>query len=297
VTARAPADALEPPGRRVAGWLHRHARTRLGLLLGAPAAWLVIVYLGSLLVLFVNAFYSFDSFTGQIDRSFTLQNFFDLTKDPYPEITLRTVGMAIAVTVVCALVAFPIAFYMARVASPRMRGALVVAMVVPLWTSYVIKAYSWRVILSEEGALNSLLEPFGLQGPGYGEIAVLIVLSYLWLPFMVLPVFAGLDRIPDSMLEASADLGGRSWQTFRRVVLPLAMPAVVAGSIFTFSLTLGDYVAVTLVSTTIFIGNAIYLNVGASGDLPLGAAYALVPLGIILLYLFVARKLGAFEAL
>jgi putative spermidine/putrescine transport system permease protein len=195
------------------------------------------------------------------------------------------------------VVAFPIAYYMARVASRRVRALLVVAVVVPLWASYVIKVYSWRLILAEEGVLNWLLEPLGLRGPGQGEIAVWLVLSYLWLPYMILPVYAGLERIPESFLEASADLGGRSLETFRRVILPLAMPAVVAGSIFTFSLTLGDYIAPTLVSTTIFIGNAIFLNVGAAGDIPFAAAYSLVPLAIIVVYLLVARRLGAFEAL
>jgi putative spermidine/putrescine transport system permease protein len=186
---------------------------------------------------------------------------------------------------------------MARVATPRIRSLLVVAVVVPLWASYVIKIYSWRLILAEEGVLNWALAPVGLRSPGSGEIAVWLVLSYLWLPYMILPVYAGLERIPTSFLEASADLGGRSWATFRRVILPLAMPAVIAGSIFTFSLTLGDYIAPTVVSTVIFIGNAIYLNVGIAGDIPFAAAYSLVPLAIIFLYLLVARRLGAFEAL
>ena len=283
--------------RRASSWMHRHARTRLTLLLLPPGAWLVVVYLGSLFLFFSNAFWQRDEFTGHIIRDFTLQNFAELAQAPYPEITLRTVGMAIAVTLTCAVVAFPIAYYMARVASRRVRALLVVAVVVPLWASYVIKVYSWRLILAEEGVLNWLLEPIGLRGPGQGEIAVWLVLSYLWLPYMILPVYAGLERIPESFLEASADLGGRSVHTFRRVILPLAMPAVVAGSIFTFSLTIGDYIAPTLVSTTIFIGNAIFLNVGAAGDIPFAAAYSLVPLAIIVVYLLVARRLGAFEAL
>jgi putative spermidine/putrescine transport system permease protein len=204
--------------------------------------------------------------------------------------------MAAAVTVTCAVLALPIAFFMARVVPPRFRNAMVVAVIVPLWASYLIKVYSWRIILAEEGILNELLRPFGLSGPGFGDVAVWLVFTYLWLPYMILPVYAGLDRIPDSVLEASADLGGRSWMTFRRVVLPLVLPAVVAGSIFTFSLTLGDYIAPAQVSTTIFIGNAIYSNFGA-GNLPLAAALSLVPLGIVLLYLVVARRLGAFRAL
>lgn len=270
---------------------------RLAALLAAPTGWLVVAYLGALLLLFANAFFSRDAFTGQIVREITFDNFAELSRPPYPEITFRTLRMAAAVTIACALLAFPIAFFMARMVSARWRGLLVVAVVMPLWASYLVKAYAWRLILAENGVLNWLLEPLGLKGPGYGEIAVGIVMTYLWLPYMIIPIYAGLERIPNSLIEASADLGGRAWMTFRRVILPLAFPAVVAGSIFTFSLTLGDYVAVQLVSTTIFIGNAIYVNVGAAGDLPLAAALSLVPLAIILVYLFVARRLGAFEAL
>ena len=296
-TATSTASDQPSLARRSASWLHRHARVRLGLLLAAPGAWLVVVYLGSLLFFFSNAFWQRDAFTGRIIQDFTLQNFAELANAPYPEITLRTVVIAIAVTLTCAVVAFPIAYYMARIATRRTRALLVVAVVVPLWASYVIKVYSWRLILAEEGVLNWALEPLGIRGPGQGEHAVWLVLSYLWLPYMILPIYAGLERIPESFIEASADLGGRSLTTFRRVILPLAMPAVIAGSIFTFSLSLGDYIAPTLVSTTIFIGNAIYLNVGAAGDIPFAAAYSLVPLAIIVLYLLVARRLGAFEAL
>jgi putative spermidine/putrescine transport system permease protein len=185
---------------------------------------------------------------------------------------------------------------MVRVIPTRFRSAMVVAVIVPLWASYLIKVYSWRLILAEEGLLNQVLAPLGLKGPGFGDVAVWLVFTYLWLPFMILPVYAGMERIPTSMLEASADLGGRSWVTFRRVILPLVLPAMVAGSIFTFSLTLGDYIAPAQVSTTIFIGNAIYSNFGA-GNLPLAAALSLVPLAIVVIYLLVARRLGAFEAL
>jgi putative spermidine/putrescine transport system permease protein len=294
-TREIPLPAATAP-RRAARWLRRHPRVRLGGLLASPVAWLVIVYLGSLAILFVNAFFSRDAFSGETVYELTLENFARLLEDPYPGITLRTVAMAAAVTVTCAVLALPIAFFMARVVPPRFRNALVVAVIVPLWASYLIKVYSWRIILAEEGILNELLRPFGLSGPGFGDVAVWLVFTYLWLPYMILPVYAGLDRIPDSVLEASADLGGRSWMTFRRVVLPLVLPAVVAGSIFTFSLTLGDYIAPAQVSTTIFIGNAIYSNFGA-GNLPLAAALSLVPLGIVLLYLVVARRLGAFRAL
>jgi putative spermidine/putrescine transport system permease protein len=283
-------------GRRFATWLHQRPTTRLGLLLATPVGWLVLVYLGSLAILFVNAFFTRDAFSGETIYQPTLDNFARLLEDPYPGITIRTVLMATAVTISCAVLALPIAFFMARVVPPRFRSALVVAVIVPLWASYLIKVYSWRIILAEEGILNELLRPFGLEGPGFGEVAVWLVFTYLWLPYMILPVYAGLDRIPDSMLEASADLGGRSWMTFRRVVLPLVLPAMIAGSIFTFSLTLGDYIAPAQVSTTIFIGNAIYGNFGA-GNLPLAAALSLVPLAIVVLYLVVARRLGAFEAL
>ncbi len=282
--------------RRLASWLHGHPRLRLAGLLAAPLGWLVVVYLGSLVILFLNAFWTRDAFTGQTIYEPTLDNFVEVLTGPYPLITARTVLMAASVTVACAVLALPIAYYMARVASPRVRNAMVVAVIVPLWASYLIKVYSWRLILAEEGILNRVLEPLGLSGPGFGDIAVWLVFTYLWLPYMILPVYAGMERIPGSLLEASADLGGHSWMTFRRVILPLTFPAVVAGSIFTFSLTLGDYIVPTTVSTTIFIGNSIYSNFGA-GSFPLAAALSLVPLGIVLLYLLVARRLGAFEAL
>ncbi len=282
--------------RRLAVNLHRRPTLRLRLLLASPFGWLVIVYLGSLVILFANAFFTRDAFSGATDFTPTLDNFARLLDDPYPGLTLRTVLMAIAVTVTCAVLALPIAFFMARVIPPRFRNAMVAAVIVPLWASYLIKVYSWRLILAEEGILNELLAPFGLQGPGFGDVAVWLVFVYLWLPYMILPVYAGLDRIPESLLEASADLGGRALTTFSRVILPLVFPAIIAGSIFTFSLTLGDYIAPAQVSTTIFIGNAIYGNFGA-GNLPLAAALSLVPLGIVTLYLLVARRLGAFKAL
>jgi putative spermidine/putrescine transport system permease protein len=284
------------PARRLASWLHPRPRIRLASLLASPIAWLVIVYLGSLMILFLNAFFTRDAFSGAIIQEPTLDNFAELFQDPYPGITLRTVTMAAAVTVTCAVLALPIAFFMARVVPPRWRGPIVVAVIVPLWASYLIKVYSWRLILAEEGILNEFLGIFGLTGPGFGDVAVWLVFTYLWLPYMILPVYAGFDRIPDSLLEASADLGGRASMTFRRVVLPLVLPAVVAGSIFTFSLTLGDYIAPAQVSTTIFIGNAIYANFGA-GNLPLAAALSMIPLAIVVIYLLVARRLGAFEAL
>ena len=291
-----PGAPRRSPGRRISTWLHQHPRTRLGLILALPLAWLVVAYLGSLVVLFLNAFWSRDPFTSLVVRQFTLDNFIELfSTDVYRAVTLRTVTMALLVTVTCACIAYPIAYYMARVASPRLRGFLVVAVVMPLWASYLIKAYSWRLILSQDGVLDWSLGPLGLKGPGFGDVAVWLVFVYLWLPFMILPIFAGLERIPSSLLEASSDLGGRSWVTFRRVIWPLSVPAVAAGSIFTFSLTMGDYIVPGLVSTTQFIGNVIFINVAQ--NLPLAAAYALVPLAIMLSYLFVVRRFGAFDAL
>ena len=282
--------------RRLAAWLHARPSVRRTSLLAGPTGWLVLVYLGSLAILFLNAFFTRDAFSGATNYAPTLANFARLLESPYPLITARTLLMAIAVTATCAVLALPIAFFMARVVPKRFRSAMVAAVIVPLWASYLIKVYSWRIILAEEGILNELLQPLGLRGPGFGDTAVWLVLTYLWLPYMILPVYAGLERIPDSLLEASADLGGRSWVTFRRVVLPLVLPALVAGSIFTFSLTLGDYIAPEQVSTTIFIGNAIYANFGA-GNLPLAAALSIVPLGIVVIYLLIARRLGAFEAI
>jgi putative spermidine/putrescine transport system permease protein len=283
------------PARRFAAWLHRHRGVRLVVILALPLVWLGLIYLGSLVILFLNAFWKTDPFTSLVIQEFTLDNFIELfTTSVYRTVTLRTVGMAALVTVTCIVLAFPIAFYMAKVASVRKRGALAVAILMPLWASYLIKAYSWRLILSEEGVLDWVLKPLGLTGPGFGEIAVWLVFTYLWLPFMILPIYAGLERIPNSLLEASSDLGGRGWMTFRRVILPLSFPAVVAGSIFTFSLTLGDYIVPGLVSTTQFIGNVIVINVAQ--DLPFAAAYSLVPLVIIVVYLLIARRLGAFEA-
>ena len=285
-------------GRRSADLLHGRRGVQASLLLAGPLAWLVVAYLGSLAVLFIAAFWSLDDFSGQVVHSYSLDNFRTLWEGKvYREIVLRTVGVAAAVTVTDAILAFPIAFFMAKVAAPRTRNVLAVAVLMPLWASYLVKVYAWRTILNEDGIFNWALQPFGLHGPGYGIVATWLVFSYLWLPYMILPIYAGLERIPDSLLEASADLGGRSLRTFRRVTLPLAFPAVVAGSIFTFSLTLGDYIAPQLVSSKQFIGNVVFANVGVANNLPLAAAFATVPVMVMILYLLVARRLHAFEAL
>jgi len=281
--------ATATPGRR---------RLQLSLLLSAPVGWLVVLYLGSLAVLFVAAFWRLDDFSGQIVHSYGTSNFETLFNEGvYGDIVLRTVGVAAAVTVTDALLAFPIAFYMAKVASPRVRSVLVVMVLLPLWASYLVKVYAWRTILNEDGILNWALHPLGIKGPGFGIVATWLVFSYLWLPFMILPVYAGFERIPNSLLDASSDLGASAWRTFRSVVLPTVFPAVVAGSIFTFSLTLGDYITPSLVSSKQFIGNVVYSNVGVANNLPLAAAFATVPVVVMIVYLLIARRLGAFESL
>lgn len=293
--------ATETPGlaRRLATWLYRRPRLQLGLLLAGPVGWLTIAYLGALLILLLNAFWGTDSFTGRVRPfTWTLGAFQELAAtEVYRTIAGRTIGMAILVTVTDALLAFPIAFYMARVASPRTRAILIIAVLMPLWAAYLVKVYAWRTILQGNGFLEWVLTPIGIAGPGLDEIAnTWLVLSYLWLPYMILPIYAGLERIPSSLIEASADLGGRPAATFRRVVLPLVFPALVAGSIFTFSLTLGDYITPDLVSDAKFIGNVIYDN-SSLGNLPLAAAYSMLPIVIMTIYLLVARRLGAFESL
>jgi putative spermidine/putrescine transport system permease protein len=296
--ADAQAIARKPVGRRLSGFLWRRPRLRLGLLLAGPIGWLLIAYLGSLAVLFLASLWRLDTFSGEVVQDPGFQNFKTLAEnDVYRSIVFRTVGIAAAVTVTDILLALPIAFYMAKVATPRMRALLVVAVLMPLWSSYLVKVYAWRIVLQEDGILNWALHPFGLSGPGFGNVATWLVFSYLWLPFMIIPVYAGLERIPDSLLNASGDLGARPGVTVRRVILPLALPAIVAGSIFTFSLTLGDYITPSLVSSTQFIGNVVYSNVGIANNLPLASAFAAVPVAIMIVYLLVARRLGAFESL
>ena len=265
-------------------------------MLAIPLAWLVVVYFGSLFVLLLSAFWETDSFTGEVVHTFTLDNFQRIFEtEVFRDVTWRTIRMAALVTIADAILAFPIAYYMARVASPRMRDLLVIAVLMPLWANYLVKAYAWRTILSEGGVINWAIGPFGIAFDGYSTVGLWLVFTYLWLPFMILPVYAGLERIPSSLLEASADLGGRSLKTFTRVILPLAFPAIVAGSIFTFSLTLGDYIAPGLITSEQFIGTVIY-NI-RSQALPTAAAYSFVPVVIVIAYLLAARKLKAFESL
>jgi putative spermidine/putrescine transport system permease protein len=297
-------ESLEaPPGRgrarRLSSFLSRHRGLQVAGLLAGPIGWLGLAYLGSLAVLFVAAFWRLDPFTAEIVHDYGFQNFELLWEsDVYRTIAFRTIWMAAAVTLIDIVLAFPIAYYMAKVASPRVKALLVVAILMPLWASYLVKVYAWRIILQENGPLNWLLDPFGLSGPGFGNAAGVLVFAYLWLPYMILPLYAGLERIPDSLLEASADLGGRAGRTFRRVVLPLAFPALVAGSIFTFSLTLGDYITPQIVMAgNQLIGNVVYANVGVANNLPLAAAFATVPVVVMVVYLVFAKRAGAFENL
>ncbi|HEX6127547.1 MAG TPA: ABC transporter permease [Candidatus Limnocylindria bacterium] len=285
-------------GRSVAAWLHSRPRAQLGSLLAGPLGWMLLVYIGSLVILLINAFWDTDSLGRVQPWAWSLDAFERLiTNDVYRTIALRTVGVAFAVTLTDIVLAFPIAYYMARVASPRVRRAMVVAVVMPLWAGYLVKVYAWRTILQGNGLADWVLAPFGIDGPGITSLSnAWLVLSYLWLPYMILPIYAGLERIPNSLLEASADLGAKTASTFRRVILPLSLPAVVAGSIFTFSLTLGDYITPDLVSDAKFIGNVIYDN-SSLGNLPLAAAYSMLPIVIMVAYLLVARRLGAFESL
>jgi len=281
-------------GHRLADLFHGRPRLQAGALLAGPVGWLVIGYLGSLAVLLIAAFWTVSPLSGELTRGLSLENFETLVNEPvYRDIIWRTIRIAALVTVTDAILAFPIAFYMAKVASRRGKAILVVAVLLPLWSSYLVKVYAWRTLLSAGGIVNWALEPLGLHGPGFGITAVWLVMSYLWLPYMILPIYAGLERIPDSLISASEDLGASPLTTFRRVILPLVFPAVVAGSIFTFSLTLGDFITPRLVSNSQFIGTVVFNNFVT--NLPLASALALVPIIVMIAYLLVARRLGAFE--
>jgi putative spermidine/putrescine transport system permease protein len=296
-TAGAATETSRSLPRRTSGFVHRHEKFRLAGLLTAPMGWLVIAYLGSLAAMLVAAFWSIDDFTGQIVKTTTLDNFRTLVEDPvYRRIAIRSLEVAGTVTIVDAIIALPMAYYMAKIASPRARRLLVVAVLTPLWASYLVKAYAWRVMLSNDGVLDWALRPLGLGSPGYGLTATVITLSYLWLPFMILPVFAGMERIPDSLLEASADQGAKAWRTYRSVVLPLLFPAIVAGAIFTFSLSLGDYITVKIVGGTAQLAsNVIYDNITTGNNLPFAAAAAFFPALVMLVFLVAVRRTGALE--
>lgn len=279
--------------------LSRKPRALLAVQLAGPLGWIMLIYLGSLVVLLLHAFWVKDSFTGKVEPFvWTLDAVQQVAGNPvYLTIAFRTILIAGLVTITDALLALPIAYYMARIASPRTRAILLVGITMPLWASYLVKVYAWRTILQGNGLLSWLLGPLGIDGPGLSELwSTWLVLSYLWLPYMILPVYAGLERIPNSLLEASADLGGGVGMTFRRVILPQLLPALAAGSIFTFSLSLGDYIVPDLVSDAKFIGNVIYDN-SALGNFPVAAAFSIVPILIMVIYLVMARRAGAFESL
>ena len=287
---------------RVSAALWRRAWLRAALTLSPPLAWFLVIYLASLVVMLVTAFWTVNPFTNNLEHQLTLSNFADLFHAPIPAIIGRTVLLAALVTLTDAIIALPFAYFMARVATPRVRNALFVAVLLPLWASYLARVYAWIVILTKDGTLDWTTQHLGLGSPNiaYTNIAMWIVFSYIWLPFMILPVYGALERIPDSFIEASADLGARNARTLRSVVLPLALPGVVAGSIFTFSLTLGDYITPLLIgsgSGTNLIGNVIYDNIGLANNLPFAAALAFVPIVIMTVYLLGARALGAFEAM
>ena len=296
-----------------AGLPFREARLRLSTifwrrpwlkalaLLALPLAAFVFVYLGALAALFVSAFWQINDFTAKVEHVWTLDNFSTLIHDSvYRRIALRTIGLASAVTLTDAVLAFPLAYFMARIAGGKTRALLFVLVLMPLWSSYLVRIYAWRTILAHDGALNWSLNKIGLPHVGllYTNWGMWIVFSYIWLPFMILPVYAALERIPQSYLEASQDLGGRGWRTLRSVILPLVLPGLVAGSIFTFSLTLGDFITPLLVggSSSSFIGNVVEEQVGQP-NVPFAAAFATVPVIVMGFYLLIARRLGAFEAL
>lgn len=286
--------------RRISAALWRRPPIAAGTLLGPPMVWFLLVYLAALATLFISAFWTVDEFTGAIQRTFTLHNFELLIgSEIYRTIALRTVAIAALVTVTDMILAFPCAYFMARVAGPRMRGVLFVLVLLPLWSSYIARVYAWRLILAHEGALNWALELLGLPPAdiAYTNVAMWIVFSYIWLPFMILPIYAAIERLPGSLLEASQDLGAHGFRTFFNVTLPLAVPGVIAGSIFTFSLTLGDFVTPILVGgpNSSLIGNVIYSQVGVANNVPLAAAFATIPVVVMVLYLAAARRLGAFE--
>src|SRR4249919_3019371 len=274
---------------RISAALWRRPWLKVAALLALPLLGFAVVYLGALLSLFISSFWQVDSFTGKVVHTWSLDNFSTLIHDPiYRRIALRTIGIAAAVTVTDAILAFPLAYFMARLASPRLRALLFVLVLLPLWTSYLVRIYAWRLILAKEGALNWALNGIGLPDANlaYTNTAMWIVFCYIWLPFMVIPVYAALERIPPSYFEASADLGGRGWRTTRSVVLPLAFPGLVAGSIFTFSLTLGDYINPVLTggAGSNLIGSVIASNVGVANNIPFAAAFAMVPIAIMAIY-------------
>ncbi len=299
--------------RRVANFFFTHPNLTLFLLLLLPLLWLVVIYLGSVSAMLVNSFFYIDDFTGRIVRNFSLRTYEDLLTPANIDIVIRTATMAAAVTVAAALVAFPLAYYMARYASVRVKGLLYLAVMIPLWSSYLVRVYAWKLILADEGIITWIFQTLGIRGVldavlalpviggrslSFSFLGMFIVFVYIWLPYMILPINAALERVPRSLIEASGDLGAKPSYTFRHIILPLAFPGVVAGSIFTFSLTLGDYIIPSIIgNSSFFIGGAVYVHYGTAGNIPLAAAFTVVPIVIMAFYLLAARRLGAFDAL
>ena len=278
----------------LATWLHNRPKVKLAALLTAPLFWLVVAYIGSLSSLLVTSFYSINSFTGNVIHTFTVDNFKEVfSNSSYHNVILRTLGISISVTLICGFLAVPIAFYIAKIAKPRAQKILVAAILTPLWASYLVKIYSWRTMLEPNtGVIDWLLGPLGIHSPGFGFFGIIIGLSYLWLPYMILPIYAGFERLPNSLLDASGDLGARNFYTFRRVIAPIIFPSIVAGSVFTFSLSLGDYITAQIIGGKIqMLGNVVYQNY--SLNLPFAATISIVPIAIMGIYLTAVRKVGA----
>ena len=301
------------PLQRVSNALYLQPRLLLFLLLTPPLLWLGVIYLGSLFALLAQSFFYIDEYSGMVVREFSFATWRQLFTLANFDIVLRTTAMAAAVTVGAALLGFPLAYYMVRYASTRMKALLYLGVMLPLWSSYLVRVYSWKLILAKEGILTWLAEQLHLTwllegmlalpvigGPSLStsDIGTFLVFVYVWLPFMILPVVAALERVPRSLIEASADLGAHPGATFRKVIWPLALPGVVAGSIFTFSLTLGDYIIPGIIgSSHPFIGQAVYAHQGTAGNVPLAAALTIVPIAIMAVYLAIAKRMGAFDAL
>jgi len=299
--------------RRVSDLLYTRRGLLLLALLAPPLLWFGVVYLGSLLALLANAFFGLDDYTGQVVREFTLQNFRDLADPANLDVVRRSVTMSVLVTMACVALGFPLAYYMARHASGAQKAVLYIAVMLPLWSSYLVRLYAWKLLLAKEGAISWLAQQTHLGGlldavlalPAIGgpslsfsAIGTFVVFVYMWLPFMILPIQASIERIPQSYIEASGDLGASPALTFRRVILPLSMPGIAAGSIFTFSLTLGDYIIPQVIGdSTLYIGQVVFKQQGVAGNVPFAAAFSLVPIIVIGLYLRLAKKLGAFDAL
>ncbi|WP_418161756.1 ABC transporter permease [Benzoatithermus flavus] len=300
--------------RRLSTWLWRHGAWLTLLLLLPPLLWLGVVYLGSLIALLAHSFFRLDEFSGQVVHELGVTAYIELlTQRANLDIILRTVAMAAAVTLACAVIAFPIAYMAARFAGQKLKALFYLAVMLPLWSSYLVRVYAWKLILAKEGIVNWAAQTTGLAwlldavlalpvigGPSLSVsyLGMFLVFTYIWLPYMILPVQAALERVPPSLIEASADLGAKPRQTFRTVILPLALPGIAAGSIFTFSLTLGDYIVPYIVGTSsLFIGQAVYIQQGTAGNIPLAAAFSIVPIAIMAVYLWAAKRLGAFDAL